>query len=147
MAFIYMKYNAYSRSAPAVENGMRRATVPAMRRLSRRTLLAWAGIGVFVPSCLNPTLPLPPPEAPDARDIGNGQYRLRGALPVIGTVIIQNTRTEVLSGKGPLKFYDLVVGAEKGDTLILWYETDGDLSAAIAFQVDRLTPIVADGGA
>lgn len=125
---------------------MRRATFGAMRRLSRRTLLAWAGIGVVAPSCLSPTLPLPPPEAPDARDLGNGQYRLQGGLPVLGTVIIQNPRTTLGIVKGPLKSYDVVIGAEKGDTLWLWYETEGDMSSTITFRVDRLNPIVPDGG-
>jgi hypothetical protein len=117
-----------------------------MRRLSRRTLLAWAGIGIAAPSCISPTLPLPPPDVPDGRDVGNGQYRLQGSLPVLGTVIVQNTRTTLLVGKGPLRYYDLLVGAEKGDVLVLWYETDGDVSSGIAFQVDRLNPIVVDGG-
>src|ERR1051325_9489505 len=125
---------------------MRRATFGAMRRLSRRTLLAWAGIGVFAPSCLSPTLPLPPPEVPDGRDLGNGYYRLQGNLPVFGTVIIQNPRTSLGVNKGPLQFYDLTIGAEKGDTLWLWYEVDGDMSSTIAFRVDRLDPIVGDGG-
>src|SRR5215471_3370771 len=125
---------------------MRRATVKAMRRLSRRTLLAWAGLGVVVPACISPTLPLPPPSVPDAREVASGQYRLRGSIPVVGTVLIQNIRTALVYGKGPVIDYDLIVGAEKGDTLLIWYETGSDLSSAVVFQIDRLTPIVPDGG-
>ena len=126
--------------------GMRRATVRAMRRLSRRTLLAWAGLGVVVPSCISPTLPLPPPSVPDARQVGDGQYRLRGAIPVVGTVMFQNLRTGVVNGQGPLLDYDLIVEAIPSDTMVLWYETAGDISSGVPFRVDRLDPIVPDGG-
>ena len=126
---------------------MRRATFVAMRRLSRRTLLAWAGIGVFAPSCISPTLPLPPPDVPDGRDLGNGQYRLQGSLPMLGTVFIHNPRTSLGVNAGPLKSYDIAIAAQKGDTLWLWYEVDGDQSSTVTFRVDRLNPIVPDGGA
>ena len=83
-----------------------------MRRLSRRTLLAWAGLGVAVPACLSPTLPLPPPEAPDVMDLGNGSFRLTGSLPVFATVYARNQRTHKSVGDGPLTEYDLTVQAE-----------------------------------
>jgi hypothetical protein len=117
-----------------------------MRRLSRRTLLAWAGLGVLAPACISPTLPLPPPSVPDQRDLGNGTFQLRGSIPVTGTVFIQNERTTLAYGKGPLTQYDLTVGAEKGDIMVLWYETDGDLSTQVAFVIDRANPIIDDGG-
>ncbi|HEX4339637.1 MAG TPA: hypothetical protein VH062_27205 [Polyangiaceae bacterium] len=112
-----------------------------MRRLSRRTLLAWAGLGAVVPACISPTLPLPPPSVPDATDLGNGTYRLVGTLPIYATVLVKNQRTDVIVGKGPLTAYDLVVAAEGSDTIVLWYETDlGDVSSPVAFEMDRLTP-------
>lgn len=119
-----------------------------MRRLSRRTLLAWAGLGVVVPACLSPTLPLPPPDAPSVEDLKNGYFRLQGALPVYGTVLVRNQRTHHIDGDGPLNHYDLTVEAQSGDTLTLWYVIDdsGDASSAIAFELDRLTPIIGDGG-
>jgi len=118
-----------------------------MRRLSRRALLGWAGLGAAVPACLSPTLPLPPPDAPDAQDLRNGTYRLTGALPVFASVLIRNQRTSLIFGMGPISEYDLIVVALKGDTMTLWYETDtGDLSIPISFQIDRLTPILNDAG-
>ncbi|HVW25794.1 MAG TPA: hypothetical protein VHC69_10510 [Polyangiaceae bacterium] len=118
-----------------------------MRRLSRRTLLAWAGLGVVAPACLSPTLPLPPPDAPDVEDLKNGYFRLQGALPVYATVLVRNQRTHRIDGDGPLNEYNLVVAAESGDTMILWYLTDsGDQSSPIAFELDRLSPIIGDGG-
>ena len=101
-----------------------------MRRLSRRTLLAWAGLGVVVPACLSPTLPLPPPDAPDVMDLGNGSFRLTGSLPVFATVYVRNQRTHNGTFDGPLNKYNLIVQAQSGDTMILWYQTDsGDESA------------------
>jgi hypothetical protein len=117
-----------------------------MRRLSRRTLLAWAGLGVAVPACISPTLPLPPPSVPDGSDVGNGTYRLVGALPLYALVLVRNERTELVTGKGPLTDYDLLVAAEKGDDMTLWYETQiGEISSPILFQIDRLTPILDEG--
>ena len=46
--------------------------------------------------CLSPTLPLPPPSPPDIARVGEGRYQLRGSIPVRGTVIIVNTRTNVV---------------------------------------------------
>jgi hypothetical protein len=116
-----------------------------MRRLSRRTLLAWAGLGVAIPACISPTLPLPPPSAPDGSDLGDGTFRLVGSLPIYGTVLVRNERTQLVVGKGSVTAYDLVVAASKGDTMMLWYETDvGDISSPIEFQIDRLTPIIGD---
>ena len=118
-----------------------------MRRLGRRSFLAFAGLGLAAPACLSPTLPLPPPSVPDAQDLGNGTYRLSGALPIFATVLVRNQRTTEVRGKGPLTAYELLVEAQQGDTMVLWYETDtGDQSSPVAFDIDRLTPIVGDGG-
>src|SRR5260221_13243204 len=117
-----------------------------MRRFSRRMLLAWAALGAVVEGCISPTLPLPPPDAPDVSRIGEGQYRLRGSLPIPASrVLVQNTRTTVVVGKGPLQIYDLVVGAQPGDLMLLWYETNTEVSTFVPFQIDRLTPILDAG--
>jgi hypothetical protein len=118
-----------------------------MRRLSRRTLLAWAGLGVVVPGCLSPTLPLPPPDAPDVMDLGAGSFRLTGTLPIFATVYVRNQRTHEGIFDGPLNQYDLTVKAQGGDNLILWYETDiGDASSPVSFELDRVPPGIGDGG-
>jgi hypothetical protein len=80
-------------------------------------------------------------------DLGNGSFRLTGSLPVFATVFVRNQRTAEGVFKGPLNQYDLTVAARGGDTMILWYQTDGgDESAPIAFELDRLAPILPDGG-
>jgi hypothetical protein len=118
-----------------------------MRRLTRRTLLAWAGLGALSPACISPTLPLPPPSVPDTRDLGNGQFELRGAIPIEGTVFFRNERTTLVFGKGPVTEYDLTVPAQSGDTMTLWYQTEGDdLSSEVAFLLSRAKPIIGDGG-
>jgi len=118
-----------------------------MRRLSRRTLLTWAGLGAVVPGCISPTLPLPPPSAPDGTDLGNGTYRLIGSVPIVSTVLIRNRRTSAVVGLSLVMAYDLIVAAEKGDVMVLWYETEqGDISSPVLFQIDRINPIIGDGG-
>ena len=84
---------------------------------------------------------------PDAKDLGNGQFQLKGAIPVLGTVIFRNERTELVYGQADVTTYMLVVDAQNNDTLALWYETDGDMSTTVPFIVGRANPIVNDGGA
>jgi hypothetical protein len=81
------------------------------------------------------------------KDLGNGYFTLSGGLPVFATVYVRNQRTHRIDGDGPLNQYELTVPAQGGDTMILWYQTDdGDQSSPIAFEIDRLTPSVGDGG-
>ena len=80
-------------------------------------------------------------------DLGNGSFRLQGSLPIFATVFVRNQRTTEGRFKGPLNQYDLTIEAKGGDTMILWYQTDaGDESSPVAFELDRLTPIIGDGG-
>jgi len=41
---------------------------------------------------------------------------------------------------------ELEVLAEATDTMILWYETEVDISSPVIFRLDRTNPIVDDGG-
>jgi len=88
---------------------------------------------------------MPPPDVPDALDIGGGQYRLRGSLPQVATVIVRNERTAELFGRAFVLDYEFNVTAQPSDTLILWYETTSEVSSAVAFRLDRVPPIL-DGG-
>ena len=120
-----------------------------MRPLPRRKVLAWAGVSgvsVLVPSCLSPTIPLPPPEAPDALQVGQGTYTLQGYLPLFGDVYARNERTREIRGRASVLQYRFDVLAEPGDEMILWYQTGGDISSPVRFLIDRLNPIVGDGG-
>ena len=126
---------------------MSRAKVNAMRRLPRRKVLAWAGLSVLgAPACLSPTIPLPPPEVPDTLQVGEGRYKLRGALPFVARVVVRNKRTAVVNGLDSVLLYEFEVLAEPTDTMILWYETDTDISSPAIFRLDRTNPIVGDGG-
>jgi hypothetical protein len=89
---------------------------------------------------------MPPPDVPDALDIGGGQYRLRGSLPVVARVIVRNVRTTELFGRESVLDYDFNVVAQADDTLILWYESGSDISSAVQFRLDRVNPILGDGG-
>jgi hypothetical protein len=126
---------------------MSHAKVSAMRRLPRRKVLAWAGLSVLgAPACLSPTIPLPPPEVPDTLQVGEGRYKLRGALPFVARVIVRNERTSLIVGLENVLLYELEVLAEATDTMILWYETDVDISSPAIFRLDRTNPIIQDGG-
>ena len=123
------------------------ATVNAMRRVPRRTVLAWAGLSALAaPACLSPTIPLPPPEVPDTLQVGEGRYRLRGALPFTAAVTVRNKRTGVLTGRYDVIQYDFEVLAEPTDAMVIWYQTEVDISSAVEFIMDRTNPIVDDGG-
>lgn len=126
-----------------------------MRRAFRRVLLC-LGVGVLFAGCLSPTLPLPPPSPPDVSKVGDGEYELRGSLPMAGTVYVRNER----SSSGVLKdvdsglLYQFVVGAQPGDVMALWYEASdtsqfyGDRSQTIEFEIkDSVPPATSsDGG-
>jgi hypothetical protein len=117
-----------------------------MLRLPRRTLLL-AMAGALAAGCLSPTLPLPPPSPPDVAQIGQGVYRLSGSIPVPGTVLVQNSRTNLVYGKVVTAVYELTVDARPGDPMLLWYESSGDASETIGFRIDgALSPPVQDAG-
>jgi hypothetical protein len=116
--------------------GMWRATLWAMSGWSRRRILQWAAVALLATGCLSPTLPLPPPSPPDVTNIGEGQFRIQGSIPVVGTALIRNTRTQLVYGQAETQTFDIVVAAESGDRMILWYESSGDTSDPVQFRID-----------
>lgn len=117
-----------------------------MSSASRRTVLLALG-ALAAPACLSPTLPLPPPDRPDVEPIGSGQYRLTGAIPVAGTVLVLNPRTDLVHGQVADLAYDFVIPAEVGDVLYLWYEAGLESSDAARFEIEDPSPPVPDAGA
>jgi len=115
-----------------------------MRRQSRRALLAWAVLGALAAGCISPTLPLPPPAAPDVASLGHGQYQLTGAVPERGLVLVQNARTSLIYGQADTTEYSIVVEARPGDELSLWYTVGEKSSDKTVFQIEAGT---ADAGA
>jgi hypothetical protein len=115
-------------------------------------MLLCLGVGALLAGCLSPTLPLPPPSQPEVEQVGPGQYELRGSLPMPGTVYVRNERTELLFGKKVDQLYRLVVEAQPGDLMGLWYEASsetefyGDRSGTISFQIPDTPTLPPDGG-
>jgi hypothetical protein len=118
-------------------------------------VLLCLGIGALLAGCLSPTLPLPPPSQPEVEQVGQGQYELRGSLPMPGTVYVRNERTFDMFGKhGVEQLYQFIVEAEPGDVMSLWYEASdtsqfyGDRSQPITFEIPDAVPpsTPVDGG-
>lgn len=110
-----------------------------MRRLLRRVLLG-AAAGALATACISPTLPLPPPAVPDAENVGQGQYRLTGTIPVPGTVLVMNTRTNLVYGEDTPGQYDFLVGAKPCDDMVVWYQTGTDQSTTVGFFIGSQLP-------
>lgn len=108
-----------------------------MSGLSRRRVLQWAATALLASGCLSPTLPLPPPSPPDVTNLGGGEYRVQGSIPLVGTVLIRDTRSRLVYGQADTQVFDVVVSAEPGDRMVLWYEVSGDQSDPVLFQIDR----------
>lgn len=88
--------------------------------------------------CLSPTLPLPPPSKPvvDGPD-SQGNVTLSGNVPATATAYALNNRTGegVFHVTGEDGAYVLVLPAQRGDELSLWYSLGTDDSPSIVFRV------------
>ena len=97
--------------------------------------------GLCLAACLSPTLPLPPPAAPEVTQIGPDQYRLTGTIPIPGTVVILNVR----SGGGitwqTLHDYELDIVARPGDPMRVHYEAGDDVSDFAEFSIPKAVPV------
>lgn len=106
---------------------------------------SWLGVVLLAVGCLAPTLPLPPPDAPDAY-VGEeeGVVRLdgpHGALPE-AIVVVYNTNQTVapsdrVSGAQADKngAWSCDIRAQSGDVLRIWQEIDGTRSDTLNYQV------------
>lgn len=109
-------------------------------RLSRRSLLL-AAVAAF--GCYSPTLPLPPPLAPEITTTDTGAYRLKGGVVPNAQVFALNARTLLVDGQqtSELGNYDFELhGAQAGDVISLWYQAGTDLSPTTAIELPPLTP-------
>ena len=119
-----------------------------MRHFARRFVLL-ASVSLLVAGCLSPTLPLPPPVAPEVEKIGPGQYMLHGEIPTRGFVNFLNKRT----GQGVLALtdreYHVEISALPKDPMQVWYETDEEKSDVVPFEIpdDPEPPAGTGGGA
>ncbi len=98
-------------------------------------MAAWA---LLASACLSPTLPLPPPSKPviDGPD-AEGNVTLTGTVTSRATVYALNIGT----GEGRFQVtgqdgaYAIVIPAQKGDELSVWYALGTDDSPSVVFRV------------
>ena len=58
----------------------------------------------------------------------------------------QDARTRLVYGQADVQLYDLIVSAEPGDRMILWYELSGEPSDTVIFQIEPSVPALDAGG-
>jgi hypothetical protein len=115
------------------------ATLSTVARWSRRS---WLGVLCLLSlSCLSPTLPLPPPAAPEVTGPNE-----QGLVTLSGTVNqprafvhAYNHRTDHADGEhadGEGK-YQFQMAARAGDAVDLWYEYANDESSAVRFVIPK----------
>lgn len=92
-------------------------------------------LGLSGVACLSPTLPMPPPSPPDVELVGQGQYRLSGAIPKPGVVLVLNARTRIVTGEKTDVQYSFVANAEPGDRMAIWYTSGLDSSDSTWFTI------------
>jgi hypothetical protein len=121
-----------------------------MARFARRLLLLFALTVGLASGCLSPTLPLPPPAAPEVDGpTAEGTATLRGRVPRANARVyaINWTRMEaddprafggdVADGEGR---YEFEIAAQPGDQCDLWYEFANDRSQVREFEIPGLQP-------
>lgn len=94
-------------------------------------------------ACLAPTLPLPPPAEPNISGPDEaGLVHLSGNVHANAWVFALNRQSNAgtFQGTGPDGAYALTLPAAVGDTLVLWYESDGDVSESLLVEVKPPKP-------
>jgi hypothetical protein len=120
-----------------------------MAQMRRRLVLALLVTGAgLLAACHSPTLPpLPPPSEPQSIEhVGGGQVLLEGTLPVEqAKLLVLNYHTDEITGVFTRDgAYSLVVRAEPGDFMELWYSTLGFDSPTARFEIPELDPELGD---
>jgi hypothetical protein len=108
------------------------------RRLSLRLLASFALVALAAPSCLSPTLPLPPPEVPDAIRIGSatGTWEVFGHCTrgAIVTVFNENAGVGVVfEDRDATGSYHVIVEGAECDVARVWEDVGGERSASKTF--------------
>lgn len=106
----------------------------------RRALLSLAGLVVLATtaSCLSPTLPLPPPDHPDAISQGaNGLWQISGTCDLGAFVTVFNNvshRGDVVEDVARIGSYHVTIPGNACDSVWVWQETlDGGKSTPTSF--------------
>lgn len=118
--------------------GTSRASLRSMSRAPRRRWLLAAGL--VLAGCLSPTLPLPPPSKPTVEGPDQqGMVTLSGRTEEGADVFAANLRTGDIVGKIDIEndgLYVIVIAAEVGDEMQLWYTLGTEESPSIVFKID-----------
>ncbi len=112
-----------------------------MRRRALLTLAALAAYAMMAASCLSPTLPLPPPDVPDAiaAPSANALWQISGTCIPGAFVWVFNTNTA--SGVGvedvaKTGSYHVAIGGTQCDTVWVQQQTVDDTSAQTYFVLE-----------
>jgi hypothetical protein len=121
--------------AEGVGLGRRRCYARHVCRLPRRLFLI--GFGLFGLSCLSPTIPMPPPSRPDIEGPdAEGMVVLSGGVEAGAHVYAENRRTGDIRGQQTnTGVYRIVIGAQVGDQMSLFYAHNGKFSPSVEFVI------------
>jgi hypothetical protein len=110
-----------------------------MTCVGRRLFLA-AAVAVALSGCLSPTLPLPPPSKPTVTGPDEkGLVTLDGNVLSGASVYAANTRTGEIRGQlytGNDGHYTILIAAQVGDEMEVWYSVGTDQSPNIVFRIE-----------
>lgn len=112
-----------------------------MIRVGRRLML-WVA-GLCLAGCLSPTLPLPPPGAPEiSAPDADGMVRVEGIAATYSEVIAWNRNTDVIAGQVTRESpsYSILMAAEVDDTIEVWYIKGDEESPSVKVRVRAETP-------
>jgi hypothetical protein len=121
-----------------------RSLLGSLARRARRALaLAAAALAAsaLVASCAGPTLPLPPPDAPDTiREATTaGEWEVTGSCVPGSIVVLLNDRTgegAVVEDRDESGRYTATLEGELCDLVRVWQTTDDDDSASTSFALE-----------
>ena len=110
-----------------------------MLRRALFPVTALAAVATMAASCLSPTLPLPPPDAPQSvTQTSGGVWVVTGECIPGAIVSVLNTKTGVglivqdLENTGN---FAVEISGSPCDAISVWQEDGDELSSAVAFQL------------
>lgn len=102
-------------------------------------IVAWIALG---PACMSPTLPLPPPDAPDnIQQTAAGSWEIRGSCTAGARVLIKNEHTGSIVGFDDEGFggrYLIVLPAEECDAATVSEVVGDEATVATSFIVQEV---------
>jgi hypothetical protein len=110
-----------------------------MRRRALLPVAALAAVTTMAASCLSPTLPLPPPDAPQSvTESSTGTWVVSGECEPGAIVSVFNTNTGVgliVEDLAKTGNFAVSIAGSPCNIISVWQEVDENLSSAVAFQL------------